>query len=450
MMTRLFFLGVALIATTIMGCKPSVPAVRSDTGAVKTSTPKEKPMRVVIEQPASIDAFEETPLVAHIQGYVEWVHVDIGSEVKGPTYDAKGKMTKPGTLLAELSVPELIKELAQKSALVEQVKAELKQAEHGYKAADAHVRSADAYVREMQASIARANASRDRWQSELARVDDLYKKKIVEKQIVDETLNQYESAKAGCAEVKAKVESAQELAKESVAKRDKAKADETAAAARVKVAEADEARVKALADYRFIRAPIPGVVTRRNIHTGHFLQPNASGGPAVLFVVSQTDKLRIHADIPENEAQYMTGNLPAKIDVPIFKDQAFDDKVARTSQSLDAKSRTLRVEIDYNNKDGKLRPGMFANLIFSVPLGERYTLPATAIFTHIDQYCCWRVEAGKAVRTPIKLGIREGQDVEVLKMQKNGVWKAVSGSEEIIVTNLGVVSEGKEVRVEGR
>jgi multidrug efflux pump subunit AcrA (membrane-fusion protein) len=187
-------------------------------------------------------------------------------------------------------------------------------------------------------------------------------------------------------------------------------------------------------------------VTKRNIHTGHYLQPNASGGPSVLFVVARIDKLRIQADIPEAEAAYITEGLPGKIRVPVLREQTFEGKVARTSGTLDAKSRTLRVEMDYPNQDGKLRPGLYANVIFTVELADRFTLPASAIFTSADLPCCYRVENGKAVRTPLKLGMRDGPLVEVLKKQaREATWEPITGQEEIILTNLGTISDGKDV-----
>lgn len=397
---------VILLGMTVAGCKGSTPPVKGDT-TVKTDVPKKKSLKRVIEQPASIDPFQEAPLVAHIAGYVADVKVDIGQEVK------------KGDPLAELAVPEMVKEHAQKLALVEQ--------------ANTEVEVARAQEGEAKAAVARAEANKERWETEHLRVEKLYKDKIVEKQIVDETLAQTKSARAAHLE--------------AGARHAKAKADIAAAAARVKVAQAEEGRLKALVDYRKIEAPFNGVVTRRNIHPGHFLQPNASGGPGVLFVVVQTDKLRVVADIPEAEAQYIAEGLEAVIDVPTLKDQLFTGMVTRTSKALESKSRTLRVEIDYINTEGKLRPGMYANLIFNVKLGERWTLPAPAIFMHSDLPCCWRVDAdGKAMRTPLKLGVRDGQDVEILKMQKAGAWQPIDGGEQVVVSNLGAVSEGKEVR----
>ncbi len=410
------------LAVLVAGCRQgAAPPVKSS--AVKIDSPRKKALRHVIEQPASIEGFKEAPLAARIPGYVGRVYVDIGKEVKGPRYDDKNRLLAAGTLLADLSVPEMLKEHAQKSALVKQARAEVEQAK--------------AHLGEAEAKITRADATLERWESEFARVQDLFKSRVVERQILDETLSQYKSAKA------ARVE--------TVAHRDKEKADVTVAEARVAVAEAEEERLKELIEYRFIYAPFDGVVTKRNIHPGHYLQPNASGGPGVLFYVAQIDKLRIGADVPETEAAYITENLEAFIHVPAVKDLKLKGKVARTSRTLDPKSRTLRVEIDFLNDEKKLRPGMYANLVFNIDLGERYTLPFSAIFTHADQPCCWRVdESGNAARLPLKLGLRSGPDVAVLEKKLGDAWQKIDGTEKIVVTNLGAVSEGKEVRIESK
>ncbi len=399
----------------------------------------------VIEQPAFIEAFEETPLVAHIPGYIEKVPVDIGKVVTGPRYDAMDRLVKPGEVLAQLSVPELLAEVEQKKALVKQAKAEVDQASAFLEVAEAYILTATAQVREAESSRSRAAASFDYWKGQYQRVAEAVDQGVLEKQVKEETLNKFKAAEASRDEIDAKVLSAKAMAKESEAKRNKAKADIETAKARVLVANSEEARLAALAEYRFIRAPFDGVVTKRNIHTGHFLQPGA-GASSVLFVVARTDTLRIVADIPESDAGFITSDLTAKIRPAIQKNETFEAKLSRTSWTLDAKSRTLRIEFDHPNKDGKLRPGMFAHISISVQFDGRWTLPASAIFTHADQPCAWRRDAnGKAVRTPLKLGQRDGANVEVLKMEIAGTWESVTGNEEIVVTNLGAISEGKEI-----
>ena len=436
-----------LLLALACGCTPSnigTPAPKASDATVKTDVPTMKPMRRVIEQPATIEGFQETALlVAHISGYVKKVDADIG------------KLVEPDDILAEIAVPEMLQELKQKEALVKQASAEVDQATATLTAAEANILSMQALVTEAKAARARAAANYERWKSEYARVEKLVSDKVVDAQIGAETLNQFKAADAIRQEVEAKVESAQAMTKESQAKRDKAKADVAASQARVLVAQAEEGRFKALADYRFIRAPFKGVVTRRFIHPGALLQPNASGGPVPMFFIARTDKVRIIAEIPENEAKYFLEDLPskiglaAKIQIPALKDQIFSGHVARTSDTLDPKTRTLRIEIDYVNKNKELRSGMFATLIFELEFVGRTTLPASAIFIHADQPCCWRVVNGKAVRTPVKLGLHDGQLVEVLKMKTpESNWESVTGSEEVIITNLGAVSESKEVKTE--
>jgi multidrug efflux pump subunit AcrA (membrane-fusion protein) len=128
--------------------------------------------------------------------------------------------------------------------------------------------------------------------------------------------------------------------------------------------------------------------------------------------------------------------------------------VTRSSWSLDARSRTLRTEIDLRNPEGKLRPGMYAYVTFTAPLPSAFTLPASAVVTQAGESWCYRVEDGKAVRTPIKVGGREGQRVQVLKKGKGSpggdgtaAWEDFTGKEEVVVTNPASLSDGQPVTV---
>ncbi|MCI0464494.1 MAG: efflux RND transporter periplasmic adaptor subunit [Gemmataceae bacterium] len=418
---------------------------------VTTVRPEQKPLRRVIEQPAHVEAFEETPLFARISGYIQKVHVDIGDRVKGPRSDNQGKQVEPGQVLAELWVPEMEEELRQKEALVLQAQAEVEQAAAALEAADAHVATAQAMVLEAEAGRDRAQANYERWQSESKRVAGLVQGKIIDEQVGDETLNQFKAAAAARKEVEAKVRSAEATAKESEAKRNKAKADLAAAKARVQVAQAEEGRFSALLEYSKVRAPYDGVITSRTIHTGHYLNGT---GTKPLFVIARIDIVRIMVDVPEADAMYISDGVPARIRCQMIKDQEFDGKVTRSSWSLDAKARTLRTQIDLPNAQGRLRPGMYAYVTFNAELPSRFTLPASAVITQGGEACCYRVESGKAVRTPVKVGVRDGQLVQVLKKRngsansgKPAVWEDFTGKEEVALTSAGSLSDGQPVIV---
>src|SRR5205807_3890624 len=113
-------------------------------------------------------------------------------------------------------------------------------------------------------------------------------------------------------------------------------ADLVAAKARVQVAEAEAARVDALRQYKYLRAPFDGKVTRRTVHTGHYLQPSASNAMPP-FTVAQTDKVRVVSEIPEGEAAYVSDGMPVTVRVQTLSNRELAGKLTRTSWSLSAK-----------------------------------------------------------------------------------------------------------------
>jgi RND family efflux transporter MFP subunit len=433
--------GLIMFALTLIGCggnpaaaPPQGPAPAGPT--VTVTRPERKTVRRVIEQPGHIEAFEQTPLFVKIAGYVRKVHVDIGDRVQ------------EGDVLAELWVPEVEEEFKQKQALVAQAKAEVGQAKAAARAAAANLETARATVGEMEAGRRRAQANFERWQSEYKRVEKLVAGKVIDEQTRDEVRNQFQAAAAAREEVEARVRSAKAAADESAARRDKAEADVKAAEARQQVAEADARRLAALLEYAIVKAPFAGTVTRRVIDTGHFLQPTAGSAAEPLFVVVRSDTVRVFVEVPEAEAALVCDGLPARVRVPSLKGQEFPGKVTRTSWALDPKARTLRTEIDLPNADRQLRPGTYAYATITVERPKVLTLPASAVVTQGEQAVCFRVENGKAVRTPVQVGLNGGGLVEVLKKQtKPGEWEEFSGEEAIVAANAGSLTDGQPVTV---
>src|SRR5438552_3239452 len=142
---------LALLLLPLAGCprvvRETQPGNAPDPGAsiptVTVERPKYKAIQRVIEQPAFVEAYEETPLIAGIPGFVGKVHADIGQ-----VFDKDGK-------LAELSVPELVQDYKQKEALVADAEAKVTQAEAALKAAEAYVKTREALIQEAKAGKAR-------------------------------------------------------------------------------------------------------------------------------------------------------------------------------------------------------------------------------------------------------------------------------------------------------
>jgi HlyD family secretion protein len=411
---------------------PGTPTVTK----VTVVSPERKTIRRVVEQPAHIDAYEVTPLFAKAAGYVQQVSFEIGDMVRGPKYDKGGKLTDPGQALVQLSLPEVDDEVRQKEALVAQAEAQADQARSAIKVAEAMVATSRARVSETQASIKRAAALYEKYQSEMNRFVELQAKAAVTQKLVDEAREQVAAADAARQEAAAKLESAMAFVKENEANLEKAKADAVAAEAHVQVAKADLARVKTLLAYGTVRAPFDGVVTRRNVHTGHLVSAGITGEP--LLEVVRIDIVRIYIDVPESDAGLVEPGDAVTIRLPAQAGAVLTGKVTRISWSLDAAARTLHAEVQVTNEGGKLRPGMYAYAsIVAAEHVDAVVLPASAVIIDKTDTYCLCVEGGKIVRKTITLGLRNTGEVEVAT--------GLNGDEKVVRANPASLTIGQAV-----
>ena len=446
-------LALVLCGLLIAGCSrptaaaPSAAASAADPqiATVHTVRPQRGTIRRTVSQPGYIQAYEQTPLFSKIAGYVQKIHVDFGDRIS------------KDQVLAELYVPEMEVDLAQKNALVAQAEAEVKQAREAVSVAESDFRSAEARVQAAQATRLRAEAQLERDQSRYERLDRAGRSGTIGKEDVEENRLTAETSKASMAEVNAQIRSAQAERDASKAKWDKSKVDVAVAAARLEVARKNRDQAQTMLDYRKITAPFDGVVTQRNVDTGHFVQPATGPKEEPLFIVMRTDIMRIRVEVPEADADWVSNGTPARIRIPALKAYEIVGKVARTSWSLDRTARTLLAEIDVRDSDGKLRPGMYAYATITAEHPNAMTLPASAVVTEGDvtqgyRTYCFIVENGKAWRTPVELGARDSQRVEVLKKQtrpveggEDGHWQPFVGDEEVVQRDLSALHDGQAV-----
>ncbi|HEV2135778.1 MAG TPA: efflux RND transporter periplasmic adaptor subunit [Terracidiphilus sp.] len=141
-----------------------------------------------------------------------------------------------------------------------------------------------------------------------------------------------------------------------------------AAASAVRSAQANVDRLTAMQSFEKIYAPFSGVITARNVDTGQLI--NAGAGAAAgteLFHMQAIQTLRVYTNVP----QLYSGNIKRGEKIPLtfpqFPSQNFEGTLVRTADAIDPVSRTLLVEIDVNNRDGKLMPGALAQVHFRTP-----------------------------------------------------------------------------------
>jgi membrane fusion protein, multidrug efflux system len=160
--------------------------------------------------------------------------------------------------------------------------------------------------------------------------------------------------------------------------------DMQAKRAMLQSARANVQRLSELVSYEKIVAPFNGVVTARNVDVGALVTaggaPGLATAPGELFHVQQTDTLRVFVDVPQNDAAFIDASTGVYLSVQQYPGRHFMGKVARSTGSIDPASRTLRVEVDVDNRDGALLPGAYAQVHLALQNGKpALELPVSAL-----------------------------------------------------------------------
>jgi len=204
---------------------------------------------------------------------------------------------------------------------------------------DQELLQAKADLASAQANVALAETTAKRWQ-------DMLKTQSIARQEVDEKLGDYQSKQAI-----------------------------------VKAAEANVNRLLALKSFAKILAPFDGSVTARNTDTGALINAGNSGTTAQpLFEVSNTRKLRLYINVPQNYVSQIKPGGKAQFTVPDSPDAVFEATIQSTSGAINVSSGTTLVQLLVDNAAGRFLPGGFANVNLALnDAAGRLSIPASAL-----------------------------------------------------------------------
>lgn len=258
--------------------------------------------------PATIQAFFVTDLYAKDSGFVSQVNKDLGDHVK------------QGEVLALINDPEL-------QAQFEKARAAVQQAESALEVAKRQLVG-------LQADLALQQVT-------LKRQRELFAGRAATAQSLDEARAKESVASATAATGNAKVKLAE---------------------ADVAAAKAEFERLNALLQYVKVTAPFDCVVTRRLVNLGDLVQAATATRTSPLFTCQEIDVVRIFADAPESASTVIRPGLPVEIKLSVPSSKPIRGSVTRIANALDTATRTMRIEIDVPNPDGKLLPGMYGQV----------------------------------------------------------------------------------------
>jgi RND family efflux transporter MFP subunit len=222
---------------------------------------------------------------------------------------------------------------------------------------------------------------------------------------------------------------------------DNAAGDLAAKRANVQSAEANVRRLEEMKSFQHVYAPFAGVITRRNVDTGTLINAGNTGSSQQLFYLAQMSPLRVYVRVPEIYANAIHAGLGAYLELAQNPGQRFEGKVARTSEAIDAGTRTLLTEVDVPNHNGALLPGGYAQVHLQVKVtGARLTVPVNALLFRSEGLRAVVVDANhKTHLRQLTVGRDYGTALEILQGLDVNDW--------IVLNPADSLEEGQEVRV---
>jgi RND family efflux transporter MFP subunit len=330
--------------------------------------------------------FQEIDVYAKESGYVKKLLVDYGSHVKA------------GQVMAILEIPELEAQLQED---------------------EAEIRNATNQVTRAQHELSRYQAQYKALHLQYTRLNEVSMNQpgIVAQQEVDDAQGKDMAASSQVDAGQAALEAAQSQSA---------------------VAKAKLARDQSLFDYARITAPFAGVVTERYANLGTLVQAGTNSQAAPIVKLSEDDLFRLVIPVPESYVRYIHVGDPVDVRVSSLN-KTFPGKVARFSVDVKEATRTMHTEVDVQNRDRILMPGLFAEA--DVALEHRDdipTVPLQAVNHEGNKTTVFVVGTNNEIEDrPIMLGLQTANDAEVVSGLKEG--------EQIVVSDRSGLKAGETV-----
>jgi RND family efflux transporter MFP subunit len=199
-------------------------------------------------------------------------------------------------------------------------------------------------------------------------------------------------------------------------------------------------RLAVLAGFKRIVAPFSGTVTARFTDIGALI--NAGSGTGLeLFVVSDTHKLRLYVNVPQNYATRVVSGTQAQLTVPERPGRTFIATVEASARSVDPASGSTLVQLAVDNERGDLVPGAYASVRFNLPLAStNLSVPASAlIFDHSGLQVATLGPDNRVIFKPVTVARDLGDSVEIAS--------GLTAEDRIIDSPPDGVGNGDEVRI---
>ncbi len=214
----------------------------------------------------------------------------------------------------------------------------------------------------------------------------------------------------------------------------------TAAQASMTANQANVGRLQQMQGFERVIAPFDGVITERNVEQGDLVTTGSAGAGKPLFAIAQSRALRIQVDVPQSKSVNVKDGQKAEITVKEQIGREYTGTVVRSVDALDSAARTMLTEVQVDNRDGSLLPGMYAQVKFTLP-EQRASLviPTSSLVIDHNGPHVVTVQNDKIRFIPVVIGKDMGTQVEVL----NGI----HASDSLVANPSDLLHDGQDVQI---
>jgi RND family efflux transporter MFP subunit len=367
--------GLAACHTT--DSKSNAPTVPS----AKVATAQRGDISHVLTLAGQFQPYQVVDVHPKVSGYMSRINVDIGDVVH------------QGQTLAVLEVPELRAELQQTVFQLQQSKEQITQAQHEINRAEAeHAALHAASERLRQAAEGRPG--------------------LIAQQELDDA-------------------QAKDLSSE--AQVDAAKSAMAAAQQHAGAAQSDNQRIEALENYTNVTAPLDGVVIWRYADTGALIQGGTNSNDQALPIVriSQSNLLRLRIPVPEDDVKWVHAGDQLQVRVDAIG-RSFTGKIVRFTRDVNFETRTMETEVDVENKDLSIAPGMYANTLLQLGhVNGAVTVPVEALVLNGQQETVYVLDDSNHVHIRnVEVGLQGSKLAEITSGLNPGDRVVIGGQDK--------------------
>src|SRR5262249_51674939 len=180
-------------------------------------------------------------------------------------------------------------------------------------------------------------------------------------------------------------------------------------------AKKNAARLEQLKGFEKVYAPFDGVISSRDTDVGHLIDAGANSPTSQLFHLVSRDKLRIFVSVPEVDAPAARIGETVTVTADEYPGETFHGTLVRTSNAIDLTSRTLTVEIDTDNAQGRLLPGAYVFVHLPRPGStQSVVVPANTLLFRREGLQVGVVRQNRAALVSVRIGRDYGDSVEII------------------------------------